>query len=151
MIFDFIWHMRGSIKLDVAATEDEVLGRVEQLLSKQRKPVVSRDTVHAAFSAPLFSDPFGPNWLAMGIYDRGRFWIDCGQEGRHLRYDLSSLHGFVFCLIASLFFFGIGSTNGGIGEGIKLGFLTFSWLYGVNILLALLRVPGAIRKAIEAV
>lgn len=149
VMLDFLWHMRGSIALDGLVTNDEVFERIERLLAKQGKPVSIRDPGHVAFNAPLWNDPFQPNWLAMIIYNSGRFWIDCGQEGRRLRYDLSSLHGFVFCLIASLFFFGIGSTNGGIGEGIKFGFLTFSWLYGMNIVFALLRVPGAIRRAVE--
>ena len=99
MMFDFIWRMRGSITLDGLATDDEILERIERLLAKQGKPVSIRDPGHVAFNAPLWNDPFQPNWLAMIIYNSGRFWIDCGQEGRRLRYDLSSLHGFVFCLI----------------------------------------------------
>lgn len=133
----------------VAATGD-ALDRVEGLLEKQRKSVSERGADYVAFDDPLWSDPFGPNpnWLAMVIYDRGRFSIEQGFDGRRLRYDLRSLHGMVFCLFAAFMAFFFGLAGGGVSGGLKFAAGTFAWLYGMNILLALVRVPSAIRKAV---
>jgi hypothetical protein len=141
---DFIWHLRGTVVLDAATTNEAALRRVERLLDKQRKPVTERGPDHVAFEDPLWRDPFGPNWLAMVIYDRGRFWI----EGGRLHYDLRSLHGMVFCLLGAAMFFLFGLAGGGLAGALKFAALAFGWLYGMNVVLALGRVPGSIRKAV---
>ncbi len=46
-------------------------------------------------------------------------------------------------------FFGFGTLDGGIPSGLRYAAFAFSWLYGMNILLAYLRVPRAIRNAIR--
>ena len=148
---DFIWHLRGSVPLDGVGSNDEVvLDHIERLLEKQRKRDRERGQNSVAFEDPLWSDLFGPNWLAMVIYDRGRFWIERGLDGRKLRYDLRSLHGLVFCLFAALMFFFFGVAGGGLLSGLKWAAVVFAWLYGMNVLLALLRVPWAIRKTVRA-
>ena len=148
-MLDFMWHLRGSVALDRIASNDAALDRVERLLDKQQKSTTERGADYISFDDPLWSNPFGPNWLAMVIYDRGRFWIEQGLTGRRLRYDLRSFHGFVFCLFAAstAFFFGLAGT--GLSGGLKFAVGTFAWLYGMNILLALARVPSAIRKAVR--
>ena len=78
---DFIWHLRGSVPLDGLGPNETVLDGVERLLDRQRKGVSERGTDYLAFDDPLWSDPFGPNWLAMVIYDRGRFWIEQSLGG----------------------------------------------------------------------
>jgi hypothetical protein len=148
MIHDFIWHLRGSVS--VAETTDQAaLSRVERLLSKQRKPVNGCGPDHITFEAPFWRDPFGPNWLAMVIYDRGRFWIERGSEGRRLRYELRSLHAMLFCLLGALVFCLFGLASGGVSGGVKFAPLAFGWVYGMNVLLALARVPKSIHKAIR--
>ena len=126
-----------------------MLGRVERLLEKQRKSVSERGAAYLVFNDPLWSDPFGPNWLAMGIYDRGRFWIDQNIDERRLRYDLRSLHGSVFCAFAALTILFFVPVSGGLLVGLKWAGAMFAWLYGVNVLLALARVPSAIRRAVR--
>jgi hypothetical protein len=148
MILDFAWHLRGSVALGEAATNEATLGRVERLLSRQRKPVTDRGPDHVAFDDPLWRAPLGPNWLAMVIYDRGRFWIERGPGGRRLRYELRSLHGMVFCLIGAAIFFLFGLAGGGLSRGFGYAAFAFGWLYGMNVVLALLRVPGSIRSAV---
>jgi hypothetical protein len=101
-MFDFLWHLRGCAPLDGVGSNAVALDRVERLLARQRKSVSERGPDHLVFDDPLWRNPFGPNWLAMVIYDRGRFWIEQGMHGRRLRYDLRSLHGMVFGLIAAL-------------------------------------------------
>lgn len=86
----------------------------------------------------------------MVIYDRGRFWIEQGLDGRRLRYDLRSLHGMVFCLFAAFTAFFFGLAGDGLSRGLKFAAGAFAWLYGMNILLALVRVPSAIRKAVTS-
>jgi hypothetical protein len=148
-MFDFIWHLRGSVPLDGLGSNDAVLDRVERLLEKQRKRDTERGPSSLHFEDPLWSDPFGPNWLAMVIYDQGRFWIEGGSGGRRLSYDLRSLHGMVFCLFAAFTIFFFGLAAGSLAGGLKYAAGVFAWLYGMNVLLALARVPRAIRKAVQ--
>jgi hypothetical protein len=148
-MLDFIWHLRGSVALDRIGSNDAALDRVERLLDKQQKSMIERGADYISFDDPLWSNPFGPNWLAMVIYDRGRFWIEQGLGGRTLRYDLRSLHGFVFCLFAAFTAFFFGLAGDGLLGGLKFAVGAFAWLYGMNILLALGRVPSAIRNAIR--
>lgn len=128
MIVDFLWHLRGSVALDGAASNQAALDRLEQLLERQRKPVAERTATGVSFDAPLWSDAFGPNWHAMVIFDQGRLWIDQGRAGRVLRYNLRSLHGFVFCLFASVMFFAFGLAEGGLIGGLKFAAFAFGWL-----------------------
>ncbi|WP_293392410.1 hypothetical protein [Phenylobacterium sp. RIFCSPHIGHO2_01_FULL_69_31] len=144
MKLDFIWHLRGSVVLGASTSGDAALRRVERLLDKQRKPVTERGPNYLVFQDPLWREPFGPNWLAMVIYDRGRFWV----EGGRVFYELRSLHGMIFCLLGAVMVFLFGLAEG-LANGLKLAALAFGWLYGMNILLALARVQSAIRKAVE--
>jgi hypothetical protein len=147
VVFDFIWHFRGSVVLDAATTNQMALGRLEQLLVKQRKQVSERGPDHLAFVDPIWRNLFGPNWLAMLIYDRGRFWIDGGS----LHYDLRSLHTLVFCLFAATVAFFFGLAVDGLASGLNFAAPAFAWLYGGNVLLALARVPFSIRNAVSRV
>ena len=149
-MLDFAWHLRGSVNLKDADANDVVLDRLEQLLTKQGKGDRQRGIDRLAFNDPLWGNFFGPNWLAMVIYDRGQFWIEYGINGRSLRYDLRSLHGMVFCLFAALVAFFFGLAGGGLWGGLTLAAGAFVWLYGMNILLAVFRVPSAIHRAVAA-
>ncbi len=148
-MLDFLWHLRGSIPLDGVGSDAVALDRVEQLLARQRKSVSERGSDYLVFDDPLWRNPLGPNWLAMVIYDRGRLWIEQGLHGRTLRYDLRSLHGMVFCLLVAVTAFFFGLFGGGLSEGLTLAAGAFAWLYGMNIMLALIRVPSGIRKAVS--
>lgn len=94
----------------------------------------------------------------MVAYDEGRFWIERRPGGRALRYDLGSYHLFIFCLFGALMFFMFGFAGFFLGvefsvafwRGFKLAAFAITWLYGMNMLLARLRIPAAIRKAIAA-
>ena len=148
-MLDSIWHLRGSVQLDGVVANDAALDCVEALLERQRKPVTERGPDHIAFDSPLWEDILSPNWLAMVIYDRGRIWIDHGLQGRRLRYDLRSFHGFVFCLIGAFMFFFFGLAEGGLAGGLRFAGMVFGWLYGMNMLLAWTRIPHAIRTAVR--
>jgi hypothetical protein len=143
----FLWHLRGSVPLESENSNTVTLDRIEQLLAKQWKSVSERGSDYLVFDDPLWRNPFGPNWLAMVIYDRGRFWIEQEPRGRRLRYDLRSLHGMIFCLFAAFTAFFLGMANDGLPGGLHYAVGAFAWLYGMNILLALLRVPPSIRRA----
>jgi hypothetical protein len=145
---DFVWHLRGSASLNGVDSNSVALDRVEQLLARQRKGVIDRGSDYLVFDDPLWRNPFGPGWLALVIYDHGRFWIEHGPHGRRLRYDLRSLHGMVFCLFAAFTAFIFGLAGEGLAGGLKFAAGAFAWLYGMNILLALVRVPSGVRKAI---
>jgi len=143
-----LWHLRGTVRLDGSVSNGTALDRVEELLKRQHKPVSERGPEHVAFNAPLWTTMFIGNWLAMVIYDRGRIWIEKDVRGRVLRYDLRSLHGFVFCLGAAGLFFTFDAVAGDVLEGLRTGSLAFAWLYGMNILLAVVRVPGLFRRGV---
>ena len=149
-MLDFIWHLRGSVALDGLNTNEAAIDKVARLLEKQRKPVTGRGPDFVVFDDPLWRDPFGPNWLALAMYDRGKFWIEQGVTGRSMRYELRSLHGMVFCLFAALIFFFFGMAAEGFLGALTFGALAFGWLYGMNALSALGRVHRSIRKAIRA-
>lgn len=148
-MFDFVWHLRGSVCLN-GTDANAALDRVEQLLRRQRKPVSERGSDYLTFDDPLWRNPFGPNWFAMVIYDCGRFWVEKGADRRKLRYDLRSLHGMVFCLFVACvaFFFGLAVSD--LSGGLKFAGGTFAWIYGMNVLLALVRVLSSIRKAVKS-
>ena len=132
--------------LDGKVSNEVALDRIELLLEGQKKPVTIRDAGQVTFDAPLWEDLLCSGHYAMVIYDRGRFWIDQGLSGRTLRYELRSLHVLVFCLFAAAMFFAFGLLDGGLFGGLKLAALALGWIYGMNLLLALVRVPRKIRK-----
>ncbi len=144
-----IWHLRGSTQLPPDASDDVIIGRLETFLAKQHKPITEQGETSIEFSSPLWEDWFTPNWLALVIYDEGRFWIEKGLEGHCLRYDLRSLHGLVFCLAVACMFFAFASIGEGIAAGARIALLAFAWLYGANMVLAWARIPLAVRKAVS--
>lgn len=144
---DFLWHLRGSVGIDSAISNADALLRIRSMLEKQRKPVSSTDSNCLSFNSPLWTDWFGPNWLAMVIYDRGRFCIEQVNGVRTVRYDLRSLHGFIFCLVAAGLFFCVSLSNG-TENAARIAALAFGWLYGMNLVLAYLRIPRLIRRTL---
>ena len=149
-MWDFIWHLRGSAALSADISENEVLDRIERMLDLQQKPIALRSQSELSFDAPLWENLIGPNWLAMVIYDRGSFRIVNTPEGRRLRYDLRSIHGFMFCLAAAAVFAGFGFLNDGLNGAARYSVFAFGWLYGMNMLLAWVRIPHIIAKALTA-
>jgi len=149
-MLDFIWHLRGSTALAGSCTNDAALNAVTALLKKQRKPIVEFGVNSIAFNDPLWSNPFSMNHSSMVIYDRGRFWIEQTLNGPRLRYELRSLHGMVFCLFGALTALLFGLASGGFIWGLEVAAIAFAWLYGMNVLLALARVPSAIRRAVRS-
>lgn len=148
-VIENIWHLRGSTKLPPDASDDAIIGRLETFLAKQHKPIVEQGESSIGFSSPLWEDLLTPNWLALVIYDEGRFWIEKGLEGRCLRYDLRSLHGLIFCLVGASMFFAFVSFFEGVAAGARVALLAFAWLYGANMVLAWVRIPLAIRRAVN--
>ncbi len=112
------------------------------MLEQQRKPTIERGSTSIMFEEPLWSNFWGPNWRATVIYDQGRLWIDERDSHRRLRYDFRSLHAFVFCFVGAATFFVFGSLGGNIMQGLGFAALVLGWVYGMNVVTALLRVPG---------
>jgi hypothetical protein len=148
-MFDWLWHLRGSVPLSAMAASETVIERVAVALKKQRKSVSRRGEGFIEFDEPLWRAFFVPNWLTLVIYDRGRIWIDDGPSGRRLRYDVRSLHAFIFCVGAAVLVTTIMSADRRIRAGAPFGLFAFGWLYGMNILLAFLRAPGFFLRAVQ--
>ena len=144
-----IWHLRGSAKLPPEAPNGLIVERLETFLLKQRKPVTAQSDSSIKFSSPVWENWLTPNWLALVIYDEGVFKIERGFGGCCLRYDLRSLHGLVFCLTAAVMFFAFVSFVEGVAAGARFALLAFVWLYGASMVLAWVRIPLAIRRAVN--
>jgi len=150
MVVDFLWRVRGSRTLERAPDDGRVIASIERFLNRQRKPVTRKTPESLAFNDPLWTRMFGPNWRAMLIYDRGRFWIEKDHRGRRLHFDLSSLHGFIFCTAAAaLFFVFTLASAGSLSSAAAIAALAFGWLYGMNLLIAIPRVWLAIGSAVR--
>ena len=145
-----MWHLRGSTQLPDGVSDDVVLDRLATFLAEQDKPIAEWNDASIRFSAPFWENWVSNQWLALVIYDEGKFQIENGLGGRFLQYDLRSLHGFIFCLLGSLLFFALIGSVEGYREGAKVGLIAFSWLYGANLILAWIRIPAAIRRALIA-
>lgn len=146
-MIDSIWHLRGSTPVAANLDSGAITERIERLLKNQRKDVTEKSDGSISFYTPLWSSMFGPNWKEMVVYDRGRFWLEGSASDRRLRYDLRSLHGFVYCLFGSACSFVFTVFGNGLLFALGVAALTFSWLYGMNMLLAWVRVPLVIRRA----
>lgn len=145
-----IWHLRGSVALDRIESNGAVLDRLERLLKKQQKGRIGRGADYLNFDTPFWDSSIFSNLRAMAIYDRGRFWISESIDERSLRYDLRSFHAFVLCLCGGSIAFFFGLAGNGVAFGLQLGMVAIGWLYGMNVLFAIVRVPAAIRKAARA-
>jgi len=85
----------------------------------------------------------------MVIYNYGRFWIDGDAKNRKLHYDLSSLHGFLLCIFFAAVIFLFDILGGGLTHAGHESLFVFGWLYGMNMMLAWVRIPLMIRDAIR--
>ena len=144
----FLWHLRGSVALDGGRSNEAALRRVKRLLKKQRKPVTDEGADFVAFDQPLWRN-LAHNWALLVFYNQGRFWIAQGAVGRRLHYDLSSRHGFIFCSVGATVGLLAGLADRGLLFGLQLAAGLFGWLYGMNLLLAAIRVPMAVRRAVR--
>jgi hypothetical protein len=144
-MFDRLWHLHGSVALTGGCEIEDVLMRLKDLLRQQHKRNIVRSGNSLSFDDPIWTN-LGPNWSAMIIYDHGRLWIEPDAGGSRLHYDLRSLHAFVFCLFGATMFCVAGCRAGGALSGLGLAAVAFGWLYGMNILLSLARVPHIIRR-----
>ena len=147
--FDAIWHMRGTAPAPRGASDQEVTDRIELLLIKQYKTVTAREPSRVVFDNPLWTTWLSPNWLALVAYDHGDFSVNDEINGRVVRYDLRSLHALVFCFLVSAIFACFGFAARGFSGAIEFTAFAFSWLYGMNMLLAWTRVPRLIGKAMN--
>ena len=148
-MIDFIWHLRRAELIRSHESDAVILNDLENFLQSQKVSTISKQTRSIFFTDPLFSFRFKSNWLPLAVYDQGTFVISNEERGRVLRYELSSFQGFVFCLSCAALFFVTSSSFEGPLYGLKIGLFAFLWLYGMNMVLAHIRVPRAVRRAIR--
>jgi hypothetical protein len=149
-MIDNIWHLRGSVELPPDVTDAITIERIEEFLVKQAKPVRNDTNSSITFYSPLWENPLiANNGLVLAMYDQGNFRIEPAPEGRHLRYDLRSLHGLMFCLAGALLFLVFVGFFRGFAAAVPVCLFVFGWLYGGNMLLAWVRIPSAIRNVVR--
>lgn len=122
-MIDTIWHLRGSVALTKSG--DVALDRIQHLLKKQQKPIAERGQDYLTFDDPLLRNLSGSNWLAMAIYDHGRFWVNHDLDSRQICYELRSLHGMLFCLFLAIAFFAFGFVGESLSRGLALAAFAF--------------------------
>ncbi|MGF7151095.1 nitroreductase [Sphingomonas zeicaulis] len=127
-MWDSLWYLRGATPVPTAMSDAELLDRVVRLLDRQGKLVTSRRARALAFEAPFWWARLNANGLALAIYDRGRFRIENGADGRVLRYALRSLYGFLLVLCFALVFFLLTVRSEGFGSGIITMTFVVAWL-----------------------
>lgn len=108
-VFDWIWHIRGSLPLTPAQSSEEAFERLDPLF---REPGTSHertnDTLTFRKKDQLAQDK-------MSIFDGGVLEIEKGAAGPVLRYDLSS-RALLFCFLAPLLFLGFAQATIYIGQ-----------------------------------
>ena len=144
IVYDALWHLRGSVALDQVRAGDAMF-RLSNLLRHQHKAVTARSPVELAFDNSRGEIDFWRNWRAFVMYERGRFWVD----GDRVRYDLRSLHLFLFCLFAACLAGTIVAILGDALHGLMAAAFLMGCLYGLNVLIALLRVPMLIGRTVR--
>lgn len=129
------WRVEGRSRIE-GATEKEVLKRLTKRLADQRKWATWHpDNVITFTDYSLL----GPNWYALAMFSSGRLWIENGSHETWLRYRLNFLPGFVLSTLFSMTVFAALAYGGELQLGLKIGGLSFAWLYGINVLIGLLR------------
>lgn len=118
--------------------------RLGTLLKNQRKQITARAPDQLRYDGQRGLDFFG-NWRALASYERGQFWVEDGR----MRYDLRSLHGFLFCTTAASLIALVVALLGAPRQGLTFGAIAWGWLYGMNVLIAAVRVPLLIRQAVN--
>lgn len=145
MKIDVLWTLRGRVDLD-ATPDDEVIARIRRMLGQQEKPVREDGPRAVGFREGLLEGPFLRRRGALTIFDTGRFWIEDDVGGRCLRYEVACREGLFFCAAAGGAFALIWALGAG-WIGVMYGFaLGVGWIFGMNRLIAALRVPRLIRR-----
>jgi len=112
--------------------------------------VAERGANYVTFNDPFWGEGSAPaRWPVFAIYNQGRFEIQSTTQGLSLHYRLSRPGLLLLCLVTALVAFVFGRANGGVPEGLLYAALAFGSLFGVNLCLALARVPQAIREAVR--
>ncbi|WP_022683864.1 hypothetical protein [Sphingobium bisphenolivorans] len=108
-IFDWIWHIRGSVAIAPEQPTDDVLGRLDPLF-RQDGTSHSRTGDRLTFSK---KDPAAQD--KMSIFDRGVLQVEKGASGSILRYHLTS-KALLFCFLAPFFFLAVAQLTVAIGK-----------------------------------
>ncbi|MDB5705839.1 MAG: hypothetical protein JWN66_2955 [Sphingomonas bacterium] len=126
-----------------------VLDRIEEAMERQDKRTVRRSGSAIEFNDPLWSNLFGANWLTLALYDHGTMWVSDNADRPVFFYDMRSLHALVFCLCGAALFALVSLSEERPAMGLAVGLGGFAWLYGMNVLITLVRVPLFFRRIVR--
>lgn len=128
-----MWTHKGSVAIPAPVASDEVMFRLRAALEAERKRPFEPRAGRIDFDDPIWRNFFVLPRPSLSFYDRGKFWIDASSSNHRLRYELESLHGFVFCVAVGALFFALQS-GGRAASAAAIGFGAFAFLYGANLL-----------------
>jgi len=140
MRLNFVWHYRGRIVTRGNLGSDELLDCHEGMLVGQSKET-SRGGDSVSFKVPIPLLSGGSRWDAMALFDSGAFWLDgpADDPTAMVSFDLSCFWGFLFCLMPVAIGAVVGLNDP--EQGAIIAIMGFGWLYGVNQILARIRIP----------
>ncbi|AYV45975.1 hypothetical protein CFHF_00585 [Caulobacter flavus] len=90
-MLDFLWTLRGAAPLNPNVAGEVVIDRMEKLLAEAERQPRRQAPERVTFDMSRWSGARDP-LLPMSLYERGRFSIEAGADGRTLSYTLSSIH-----------------------------------------------------------
>lgn len=144
-----LWTLWGSLEVPPGIPPDELLDRVEDALAGHGKRVFDRDGPTVVFSSYFWEDALGFNRNALMLHDRGRLWLDGGGGTLRLRWEVRSLRLFLFCFALAAAAGLLTGWHEGWREGADVALRALAWLYGLNLLVALFRVPRFFRRLLR--
>lgn len=128
-----MWTHKGSVAIPARVASDEVMLRLRAALEAERKRPFEARAGRIDFDDPIWRNFFVLPRPSLSFYDHGKFWIDASSSDHRLRYELESLHAFLFCLAAGSAFFALQS-GGRAASAAAIGLAAFAFLYGANLL-----------------
>jgi hypothetical protein len=140
--------IRGELTESVDVAEDEVARALIREVRRQGAEIVSAGPNHLRFSNPLWNNMSYPGWYALTPFDRGIAHFRRAGDGIELRYELSTLHGFVFCLSVAAAMALFGAAFGSMFP-LKFALFAFAWLYGGNFAIGLVRSRDFFRRVVR--
>lgn len=111
-LFEWIWHIKGSLTLSPGQTSEEALDRLAPLF---RQTGTSHERGHGTLTFRK-KDPVAQD--KMSIFDGGVLEIERGTGGLVLRYHLVS-RALLYCFLAPLLFLGFAQLSVMLGQWEK--------------------------------
>jgi hypothetical protein len=131
----------GSISLPIDRSQpirhEEFLSLIEAILDSKNANDVRRDGDTIWFRLPFLNR--GWSWDIMIPYDSGRFDVDYGPNAIIVRYDLRVVRMLAITTTIAV-------VVGLLALNAPVAVFAWAWLFGMNYVIAVVRMPGWLRR-----